>query len=90
MIQDFNPSDPFNNEEFEFEAVEEHDLEAVDDTIQTAYKKQMSTIEKLILPLLNNLMKNSTVETIKWPNREAAIKTQISKITAITRNPLNY
>jgi hypothetical protein len=90
MIEDFDPTDPFNDEQFEFEVVEEHDAEAADDAIQSAYKKQMSSLEKLIIPLLTNLMKNPEAETIKWPNRETAIKTQIAKITAITKNPLKY
>jgi hypothetical protein len=50
----------------------------------------MATLEKLILPLLNNLIKNPTSDTIKWPNRETAIKTQIAKITAITKSQLKY
>jgi hypothetical protein len=87
---EFDPTDPFNDEEFEFEVVQEHDPEAVDDVIQTAYKKQMAALEKLIIPLLNNLMKNPDAETIKWPNRSTAIKSQITKITAITKNSLKY
>jgi glutaredoxin 2 len=86
----FNPEDPFNDEEFEFETVEEHDPDAVNDAIQTAYKKQMQALEKLIVPVLNNLMKNPEAETIKWPNRVTAIKNQITKITAITRTSLKY
>jgi len=88
--EEFDPTDPFNDEEFEFEVVQEHDPEAVDDAIQTAYKKQMTALEKLILPLLNNLMKNPEAETIKWPNRSTAIKGQIAKITAITKTSLKY
>jgi glutaredoxin 2 len=87
---DFNPEDPFNDEAFEFETVEEHDPDAANDAIQTAYKKQMQVLEKLIIPVLNNLMKNPEAETIKWPNRVSAIKNQITKITAITRTSLKY
>ena len=89
-MAEFNPLDPFNDEEFEFEVVEEHDPDAVDNAIQAAYKKQMTALEKLILPLLNNLMKNPEADTIKWPNRETAIKGQMAKITAITKTPLKY
>lgn len=86
----FNPADPFNDEEFEFDAVQEIDPQEVHDTVQDAYKKQMQVLEKLILPILKNLMKNPENDTIKWPNRVDAIKSQIAKITAITKSKLNY
>jgi hypothetical protein len=86
----FNPSDPFNDEDFQFDAVDQVDPQEVHDTVQDAYKKQMQTLEKLILPILKNLMKNPDNDTIKWPNRTEAIKAQISKITAITKSKLNY
>lgn len=86
----FNPADPFNDEEFEFDAVQEVDPQEVHDTVQDAYKKQMQVLEKLILPILKNLMKNPENDTIKWPNRVDAIKSQITKITAITKSKLNY
>ena len=86
----FNPLDPFNDEDFEFETVEEVDTEEVYNTIQDAYKKQMQAVEKMIVPVLKNLMKNPESDTIKWPNRVDAIKSQIAKITAITRSKLNY
>jgi hypothetical protein len=50
----------------------------------------MQNLEKMILPILKNLMKNPENETIKWPNRAEAIKTQITKITSITRSKLTY
>lgn len=82
----FNPLDPFNDEEFEFDVVQE----IAHDVVQTAYKKQMQSLEKLILPVLKNLMKNPESDIIKWPNRTDAIKTQIAKITDITRSKLQY
>lgn len=86
----FNPFDPFNDENFEFEPVEQVDEQEVHDAVQDAYKKQMQSLEKLIVPLLKNLMKNPDVETIKWPNRADAIKGQLAKITAITKGKLEY
>jgi hypothetical protein len=86
----FNPHDPFNDEEFEFEIVESEDPQIVEDRIQKAYKKQMQTLEKMIIPVLKNLMKNPENDTIKWPNRTDAIQSQINKITAITKNKLEY
>lgn len=86
----FSPLDPFNDEDFQFEVVEEHDPTVADDAIQTAYKKQMTALENLIFPVLKNLMKNPENDTIKWPDRVDAIKSQIAKISAITRSKLTY
>lgn len=52
----------------------------------TDVKKKMQQLEKLILPLLNNLLKNPEKEYIHWPNRTDIIKKQIDKITKITRS----
>ena len=46
---------------------------------------RLTEVEELILPLLNNLMKNKDKEYIYWPNREAIINQQIDRITTITR-----
>lgn len=46
---------------------------------------KLQEVENLILPLLNNLMKNKEKEYIYWPNREAIINQQIERITKITR-----
>jgi len=53
--------------------------------VETKYKAKLKDVENLILPLLFNLMKNPEKAYINWPNREAVIKKQIDKITAITR-----
>jgi len=49
------------------------------------YKQKLKAVEKLIIPLLVNLMKNPDVDTIKWPGRAPIIEKQIEKILAITR-----
>ena len=46
---------------------------------------KLQEVENLILPLLNNLMKNKEKEYIYWPNREAIINQQIERIIKITR-----
>ena len=46
---------------------------------------KLTEVEELVLPLLNNLMKNKDKEYIYWPNREAIINQQIERITSITR-----
>lgn len=54
--------------------------------IEDKYKAKLREVESLILPLLSNLMKNPEKAYINWPNREAVIKKQIDKITAVTRS----
>ena len=53
--------------------------------LEEVYKEQMKKLEKLILPLLHNLMKNPENEYIKWPGRTTIVQKQINKIVAITR-----
>tara|TARA_B110000285_G_scaffold157312_1_gene175483 strand:- start:326 stop:727 length:402 start_codon:yes stop_codon:yes gene_type:complete len=53
--------------------------------LEEVYKDQMKKLEKLVLPLLHNLMKNPENEYIKWPNRTTIVQKQINKIVAITR-----
>ena len=53
--------------------------------LEEVYKGQMKKVEKLILPLLHNLMKNPENEYIKWPGRTDIVQKQINRIVAITR-----
>ena len=53
--------------------------------LEDVYKEQMRKVEKLILPLLHNLMKNPENEYIKWPGRTEIVQKQINKIVSITR-----
>lgn len=48
-------------------------------------KDKMAEVERMILPLLTNLMKNPQKEYIHWPNRAEKLQSQIDKITALTR-----
>ena len=49
------------------------------------FKDRLIECEKLILPLLQNLMKNEDKEYIYWPNRKAIIQQQIDRLQKITR-----
>ena len=53
---------------------------------EQTHKEKMEELEKLILPLLYNLMKNPEKPYIKWDNRVPVIQQQIDKIIAITRS----
>ena len=54
--------------------------------IEKDVKDRLVAVEKLILPLLVNLMKNPEKDTIKWPGRAPIIEKQIEKILTITRS----
>jgi hypothetical protein len=49
-------------------------------------KEKLQAVERMILPLLINLMKNPEKEYIHWPNRSDKISAQIDKITTLTRS----
>lgn len=55
------------------------------DSEKEQQKFRMKQVEDLIVPLLNNLMKNPEKEYIKWPNRVEKIQSQIQKILEVTR-----
>ena len=46
---------------------------------------KVNDLEKLIMPLLVNLLKTADKEYIHWPNREAQVQGTINKVLAITR-----
>ena len=55
------------------------------DILKKTHKEDMLKVEKMIMPLLYNLMKNPQDIYIKWPNRKDIIQKQITKIVAVTR-----
>lgn len=55
------------------------------DILRKKHKEDLLKVEKMIMPLLYNLMKNPEDIYIKWPNRKEIIQKQISKIVTITR-----
>ena len=77
--------------DFGFTAVNESDVADpfINEATQTAdskVKETLTNVEKLILPLLVNLMKNPDKDYIHWPNRVPLIEKQIERILAITRS----
>jgi len=76
--------------DFGFTAVDESEvadplITEVASSAQTTSQQKLQAVEKLVLPLLVNLMKNPEKEYIHWPNRVPLIEKQIEKILAITR-----
>ena len=74
--------------DFGFTAIDEAEYTDViaekEETVEE-YKARLEQVEKLILPFLNKLLKTADQPIIKWPNRRAAIETQIQKILNLTR-----
>jgi hypothetical protein len=48
--------------------------------IQTQAQDKVHGLRDMIMPLLNNLMKNPEKDTIVWPGREKKIKEFIKKM----------
>jgi len=77
-------------DDFGFTAVDESEvadpiINEVTNTALTTTQQRLLAVEKLIMPLLVNLMKNPEKEYIHWPNRVPLIEKQIEKILEITR-----
>jgi hypothetical protein len=64
---------------------EKFGLESKRVQLEDNVKSRLTELEKLIMPLLVNLMKNTDKEYIYWPNRKEKIQEQIDKILALTR-----
>ena len=60
-------------------------LSSIDSKKELDFKERLIDCEQLILPLLQNLMKNEEKEYIYWPNRRAIIQSQIDRLQKITR-----
>ncbi len=65
------------------------ELEERKKDIDLKYKSRMLAVEKLILPLIENLMKDgNTKEYIRWPGRIPILEAQKQKIIQVTRSEL--
>ena len=60
-------------------------LDAERKQMQDDVKSRLNELEKLIMPLLVNLMKNPDKEYIYWPNRKEKIQEQIDRVLSLTR-----
>jgi hypothetical protein len=48
-------------------------------------KARLTAINKIFMPLLENLAKDPDKPMIKWPNRKAIIDKQITKLKTLTK-----
>lgn len=87
MAKEKTALDIDNSFDFGFSFADEAEVSAPQTTsVEEQYKAKLMELEKMILPLLNNLMKNPEKPYIKWENRVPVIEAQIEKIKAITRS----
>lgn len=64
----------------------QEELDLKKQELYNAYSDRMKQVEKLTIPLLLNLAKNSdTNPYIHWPNRKEIVEEQIQKILTVTR-----
>ena len=65
------------------------ELEERKKEIDLKYKSRMRAVEKLIIPLIENLQKDgNTKEYIRWPNRIPILESQKDKILQVTRSEI--
>ena len=65
------------------------ELEERKKDIDLKFKARMLAVEKLIIPLIDNLQKDgNTKEYIRWPNRIPILEAQKQKIIQVTRSEL--
>ena len=48
-------------------------------------QSKLAELEKMIVPLLVNLMKNPEKEYIYWPDRKSKLEEQVNRVIALTR-----
>ena len=78
-----------SNEDFGFTFHDESEFEeqitsAVTVTEKT-YAEKLAAVEAIIVPFMQNLMKDPEKVMIRWPNRKEMVEKQLQKILAITK-----
>lgn len=66
-------------------AGQSREIEERKQQVEEEVKQKLTEVEKLMMPLLVNLLKSSDKEYIRWANREEAVQKQIDKLLALTR-----
>ncbi|NBR24328.1 MAG: hypothetical protein EBU08_11275 [Micrococcales bacterium] len=52
---------------------------------EVQYRENIRSLEQIIVPLLNNLLKTADKPYIHWPNRAPIIEDQLKRVLQITR-----
>ena len=61
------------------------EFDVVKSTTEADVRSRLIDVEKLIMPLLVNLLKSADKDYIHWPNRKDKIQAQIDKLLQMTR-----
>jgi hypothetical protein len=61
------------------------EFDVVKSTTEADVRSRLIDVEKLIMPLLVNLLKSADKDYIHWPNRKEKIQAQIDKLLSMTR-----
>ena len=75
-----------SDEDFGFSFVDESEIEERVQTAEGSFKERLAEIERLLLPLLNNLTKDPEKVMIKWPNRVEVVQKYRDKLLKLTRD----
>tara|TARA_R110000796_G_scaffold140854_1_gene257059 strand:+ start:421 stop:822 length:402 start_codon:yes stop_codon:yes gene_type:complete len=67
------------------QAEESDDIQFAIAQAEDEIKGKVKELEKIIMPLLVNLIKTADKEYIHWPNREKQVQGTIDKVLALTR-----
>lgn len=62
------------------------EFDVVKSTTEQEIKNKLVEVEKLMMPLLVNLIKTADRDYIFWPKREEKIQAQIDQLLSITRS----
>lgn len=83
---DFDDADLASDFGFSFGDEEELVADAIAPAADeiTDLKKRLIAVNKIYMPLLENLAKNSDKPIIKWPNRGPILEKQIAKLKTLT------
>jgi|TARA_R110000787_G_scaffold30317_16_gene81515 hypothetical protein len=61
------------------------EFDVIKTTTESEVRSKLTDVEKLIMPLLVNLLKTADKDYIHWPNRKDKIQSQIDSLLEITR-----
>ena len=86
--------------DFGFSAVSEDELKAIERELESKvasqeqqlkqvsqnYEEKLNTLYKMVMPLLNNLAKDSDKAYIYWPDRQKKMQDFIKKVEALVND----
>ena len=52
---------------------------------EKTYKEKLEAVQAIVVPFMQNLMKDPEKVMIRWPNRKEVVEKQLQKILSITQ-----